>query len=477
MKPLSLRSRLVLGSVGLVAVGLTIANVAGLTLFATFQVEQVDRQLAAAFGADPSAEVRSSLGRLCEAGAEAGAVQIPTSIGVLIADRDGQVTCAVGMPDPIPDLDPQRLAAAADTQDNVLLRHEHAPPAWRGRVLTLDDGYAVLTRSLAETDEAARRLVTIGLTVGSAILLVVTVAGFAVVHLGLRPLARIQDTAEQIAAGDLSRRVEVSAPRTEVGRLGTSLNAMLAQIEGAFAERDRTEERLRRFVADASHELRTPLATIRGHAELVRTGVAVTPDEVARMLGRIESESIRMTSLVDDLLLLARLDSTRVIVRQPVDLLSVAVDAVADTRARAPEREITVRSLTEPPWDDASPAVLGDGARLHQVATNLLSNAVQHTPAGTAIEVRVGVRTGGVELRVVDHGPGIHEGNEERVFERFFREDAGRSRQQGGAGLGLAIAWTLVDRHDGTLRHEPTPGGGSTFVVTLPAADWAREPG
>jgi two-component system OmpR family sensor kinase len=247
---------------------------------------------------------------------------------------------------------------------------------------------------------------------------------------------------------------------------------MLAQIESAFAERDRTEGRLRRFVADASHELRTPLATIRGHAELVRQGAAHTPEEVARVVGRIESETVRMTSLVEDLLLLARLDTTRVLEQRPVDLLSLAVDAVNDTHVRDPERHIAVSNPTEPPWRAAPPAVLGDDARLQQVLANLLTNAVKHTPPETPIEVEVGVRDDHVRLAVIDHGPGLRVGNEQKVFERFFREDAGRGRSQGGgAGLGLSIAWSLVDKHGGHLGYQQTPGGGSTFTVTLPVCE------
>lgn len=224
-------------------------------------------------------------------------------------------------------------------------------------------------------------------------------------------------------------------------------------------------------MADAGHELRTPLATIRGHAELLRTGVASTPSDVDRAVGRIESESVRMTRLVDDLLLLARLDSAMPLDRRPVDLLSVAVDAVTDARARAPERSVSVRNPVGAPWDDVPPIVLGDAARLQQVVANLLGNAVQHTPGGTPIEVEVGVRDKMARLSVVDHGPGLRAGNEQRAFERFFREDPGRSRAQGGAGLGLAIAWSLVDRQGGALVYRPTPGGGGTFEVALPVTD------
>ena len=246
---------------------------------------------------------------------------------------------------------------------------------------------------------------------------------------------------------------------------------MLTQIEHAFTERDRTEHRLRRFVADASHELRTPLATIRGHAELVRQGAASSPEQIATILSRVESESVRMTALVDDLLLLARLDTAPVLDLAPVDLLSVAADTVADARARTPERPIRLTSQTQEPWQDLPPTVLGDRARLSQILTNLLSNATKYSPSSTPIEVEIGVYRGLVLAAVIDHGPGLKPGNEERVFERFFREDAGRSRNQGGTGLGLAIAWSLAAKHRGSLDYHPTPGGGSTFVLSLPLAE------
>jgi len=340
----------------------------------------------------------------------------------------------------------------------------------RARVLRIDGGYAVLAISLGEVDRSVGRLGVISLVVGLIILAAATLIGTALVRVGLRPLTAIERAAEEIAGGNISRRIRVDSDKTEVGRLGTSLNSMLSQIEAAFAVRDRTEERLCRFVADASHELRTPLATVRGHAELLRNGIASSPDDVQRVVSRIESESIRMSALVDDLLLLARLDTTRILERRPVDLLSVSADCVADARARAPERQITIRNPTAPPWIDAPATVMGDNVRLQQVLTNLLSNAVKHTPPETSIEVEVGAIGDTVRLAVIDHGPGLHAGNEERVFERFYREDPGRTRGSGGAGLGLAIAFSLTEKHGGGLRYLPTPGGGSTFELTLPLA-------
>lgn len=472
MRPLSLRSRLVLGTVSLLAVGLIIANAAVLLLFGSFQQQQIDEQLRSPFGSDPPPELQTWLNDACDP-ATGRTFQMPTDFAVLVLDADGQVTCQLPNADnglSGTAFDPAQIRAAAAGEQALTLTPAPGQPPWRARVATLDDGYAILARSLADTREALARLGAIALTVSVIILAAATFAGFAVVRIGLRPLTRIQRTAERIAEGELSRRIKVASTRTEVGQLGTSLNAMLTQIEDAFNQRTRTEDRLRRFVADASHELRTPLATIRGHAELVRTGVATTPAEVNQVLLRIESESIRMSALVEDLLLLARLDTTPILERRSVDLLSIAVDAVADTCARVPERHITISNPTDPPWVDTPPTVLGDQARLHQVITNLLSNATRHTPADTPIEVQVGVRGHSAVLQVIDHGPGLRAGNEERVFERFFREDPGRGREHGGSGLGLAIAWTLTDKHGGELTYRPTARGGSTFQLTMPTA-------
>ena len=256
--------------------------------------------------------------------------------------------------------------------------------------------------------------------------------------------------------------------RLKWDRLAAALNSMLGQIEQAFTARADSEDRLRRFVADASHELRTPVSTIRGHAELYRQGVATSPEQVAALLSRIESEAVRMGALVDDLLLLARMDSTPQLDSAEVDLLSVAADTVVDARVRDPARPIVLRTLTAPPWADEPPVVRGDRARLHQILANLLSNVLRHTPAGSPVEVEVGVSDRTAVVRVIDHGPGLAPDAAIKVFERFYRGDAGRSRVAGGTGLGLAIVASLVQAHDGRVWHEPTPGGGSTFVVELP---------
>ncbi|WP_186467028.1 HAMP domain-containing sensor histidine kinase [Arthrobacter sp. UKPF54-2] len=291
-----------------------------------------------------------------------------------------------------------------------------------------------------------------------------------------RPLARVEKTAAAIAAGDLSRRVEVENPDTEVGRLSRSLNAMLAHIESAFASRMASEARMRRFAADASHELRTPLVTIRGFSELYRHGALATPEDVATAMGRIESEAKRMGAMVEDLLLLARIDEQRPLQQKPADLLLLAHDAVVDTQASDRSRVISLRGLDGGPGAPAP--VLGDEAKLRQVIGNLVGNALRYTPEGTPIELAVGVRTeadGGRRsvIEVRDHGPGVPDDEAARIFERFYRADTSRTRETGGSGLGLAIVAAIVGSHSGTVRVQPTEGGGATLVVSLPYLDEA----
>jgi two-component system OmpR family sensor kinase len=236
---------------------------------------------------------------------------------------------------------------------------------------------------------------------------------------------------------------------------------MLDRLEQAFAARTASEERLRQFLADASHELRTPLASIRGYAELFRLGAVRDPDELANAMRRIEDESGRMGVLVEDLLALARLDEHPEREPQPVDVAALARDAVQDARARAPERAIELSA-------DGAATVSGDPLQLRQLFANLLGNAIVHTPAGTPIEVEVAEAPLGVTVSVTDHGPGITAEERERLFERFWRREGGRERGRAGAGLGLAIVQGVVQAHHGTIDVRDVPGGGASFVVTLP---------
>jgi two-component system OmpR family sensor kinase len=311
--------------------------------------------------------------------------------------------------------------------------------------------------------QTLRQLLLIEGLTSAAVLAGVGGLALVVVRAGLRPLEDIGRTAGAIAEGDLSRRVERAEPRTEVGRLGLSLNAMLAQIQSAFEARQASEDRLRRFVADASHELRTPLTSIRGYAEMFRRGVADRPEDLATAMRRIEGESLRMGVLVDDLLLLARLDQGRPLERQPVDLAQVAADAVHDARAVEPERPIALTGS-----DTA--VVLGDELRLRQVAANLLANARQHTPPTAAVRVGVRQENGSVVLEVADEGPGLVPEEASKVFERFYRADPSRNRNLGGTGLGLSIVAAVAEAHGGHAHVDSLPGHGARFWVELPVA-------
>jgi two-component system, OmpR family, sensor kinase len=325
-----------------------------------------------------------------------------------------------------------------------------------------DSGVTIAAVPLSEADSTLHRLLLVEALVIAGVLLALGSSAYFVVRLGLRPLSRIEVTAGQIAAGDLSRRVSPATTKTEVGRLGLALNAMLERLETAFAARTASEERLRQFLSDASHELRTPLASIRGYAELFRMGAARDEEGTETAMRRIEEESKRMGVLVEDLLTLARLDEQPERDRTSVDLAALARDAVHDARARAPGREI---ALAVPD----SAVVWGDPLQLRQVYANLLGNALAHTPAGTAVEVTV---TAGeeVSISVRDHGPGIPQEARERLFERFWRREGGRERGKAGAGLGLAIVHGVVQAHGGSIEMRAADGGGSEFLVRLPAS-------
>ena len=322
----------------------------------------------------------------------------------------------------------------------------------------LGSGLIVVAAPLSEVDATLNRLLLLELLVIAGVLLMVGLVGWALVRVGLLPLDRIGHTASAIAGGDLSHRVESTDPRTEVGRLGVAFNAMLDRLENAFGHQRASEDRLRRFLADASHELRTPLASIRGYAELFRMGAATSPEDVEKAMRRIEEEAARMGVLVEDLLTLARLDEIAEAPHTEVDVGALAADAVEDARVTAPERDISLAA-------DGDARVLGDAHQLRQVLGNLLRNALVHTPVGTPIEVAV---RGGVVLEVRDHGPGLPPGDPSALFERFWRAEAGRERGKAGAGLGLAIVAAIVDAHGGRVSAADAPTGGAVFSVVLP---------
>ncbi|MBK6870628.1 MAG: HAMP domain-containing histidine kinase [Kineosporiaceae bacterium] len=379
----------------------------------------------------------------------------------------------------------QRAEQLAGTAYTV---HASDGSRWRAttfpvRVEDLDaPGAVTILESLHQVDKAVAllRLLTIG--IGAAVLSACGLLGWFAIRRAFKPLREVEVTAAAIAEGDLSRRIPERPASTEVGRLTSSLNGMLAQIEGAFRAREASEARTRRFAADASHELRTPLASVRGYAELFRQG-AVPPHEVPRTMRRIEDEATRMGRLVEDLLLLARLDEQRPGHSAPVDLAVLAGDAVHDVRALDAERRVRLIGLagTGTSGTDGGPQpapVTGDEDRLRQVVANLLANAVRHTPPGSPIEVAVGTigSDAGAQavLEVRDHGTGLTPEQAERVFERFYRADPSRRRSAssgaaGGSGLGLSIVDAVVGAHGGAVTVRDTPGGGATFSVSLPA--------
>ncbi|MEV0644691.1 HAMP domain-containing sensor histidine kinase [Phytomonospora sp. NPDC050363] len=348
-------------------------------------------------------------------------------------------------------------------------------------------GYTLVALSLNSVDSTLARLVLIGGGVSLLILVLLAVGASWVVRIGLRPLTRMEATAARIAEGDLDSRVQDVDPHTETGRLGGALNTMLARIQRALDDRAASEARLRQFLADASHELRTPLTSIKGFAELYRRGGAPPGPVLDDTIGRIEDESERMSLLVDDLMLLASLDRRRPLDRHPVDLLAVAADSVRDAHARAPGRSLTLEAL---PGDDVLEPVTvpGDEPRLRQVLANLVANALRHTPPDARIVVRLGRSGADTErhtaeistrpagpvavLEVADSGPGLTAGDAARVFERLYRADPSRVRDQGsaasGAGLGLSIVAAIVTGHGGCVQLDTSPGEGATFRVLLP---------
>jgi two-component system OmpR family sensor kinase len=357
---------------------------------------------------------------------------------------------------------------------------------WRILITKVGQDTIVLGQNLNTVDSAMSRLVLVEILVSAGVLIALGLVSVWVVRASLRPLVAIERTAGAIAGGDLTRRVPELDPRTELGQLSAALNTMLGQIEAAFMDRKasearavRSEERMRQFVADASHELRTPLTTIRGFAELYRQGATADPADVLR---RIEDEAARMGLLVEDLLMLARLDQERPILMAPVPLPPVLSDAAAAAHAVAPDRDI--RLDMPQPSDDL--VVTGDEARLRQVVGNLVTNAITHTPAGSPVTLRLRLDDNAhAVIEVSDRGPGLTEEQAEHVFERFYRVDKARTRRaaapaprgsghaavpHSGAGLGLAIVSALVAAHSGSVSVVTAPGQGATFQVRLPLA-------
>jgi two-component system OmpR family sensor kinase len=448
----SLRARLLLGT-ALIAVVLAVAAVAIARTTRTHLVDQVDAQLQTAGpqigdergrpGVGPRSLSRFFVGDLTADGTlvrrdfltNDAAPEPELATGDAEALRDGE-TITVASEDP--DVD-YRMVARNERPNGVA---------------------TVLALPLDDVDEAVQRLIAVEAAAVLGVLGVLALVMWWVIHLGVRPVQRMTETAGAIAAGDLSQRVPEGRPGTEAGDLGVALNGMLGRIEESFDQQAASEARLRQFVADASHELRTPVATIRGYAELYRRGALEQPADLDDAMRRTEQEAIRMGTLVDDLLHLARLDQGRPLERAPVDLVSLARDVVRDAQAVEPDRSI--HAVT-----DGAVVVPGDRARLHQVVANLVANALLHAPAAP-IEVRVRAEDHLAVIEVADDGPGMEATDAARAFERFYRADGSRSRHHGGSGLGLSIVDATVRAHGGRASLTTSPGEGTTVRVELP---------
>jgi two-component system OmpR family sensor kinase len=506
-----LRIKLISAVLALVAIALSIISIVGISVLRGYLLNQTDAQLENPDGwhgyvqhylFHPSLTV-SFGGLLWVAYLPSGS---PAQL--IVAPVTGQPGSSQQVPPPAIPTSAAWLAAHDGVP--VTVPGESGDRKWRVIVYrqtfftpgqATSTGTVLVASDVTSVYQTVDALALIDLIVSGIVIVLLAVVGIAIVRSSLRPLTDIELTAEAIAAGDLSQRVPDRDPRTEVGRLGRSLNAMLTQIEAAFHARERSEasarrseERMRQFVADASHELRTPLTAIRGYAEYYRQrggvgngarhaapgtaelgladGGRLTEPDMDRIMQRVEQESARMGVLVEDMLLLARLDQQRPIERRPVDLLTLTADAVQDARMIAPQRKI---ELTV--GRGAAFLVIGDEARLRQVITNLMSNALTHTPDGTPIDVRLlahgpdgRLTVPSVTLEVDDHGPGLSKEQADRVFERFYRADQARDRKTGGAGLGLAIVAALVTVHGGAVGVDTAPGSGAMFWITLPLA-------
>lgn len=468
---MSLRRRLVLGLL-LIGAVLVVTNLTLSNRFERFLIDRIDRQLTDVASSRLFQEERPRRPGQPARGPQADD-QTLSEYFIAIADpatgRSVRVGSALGDDRAAPVLD------AATLTRNARRPQEARPftaPATDGenqwRLVALDSGprdvVTVFGLSLAEVESTAGRIRLVQILGTLAVLSTLGLVTWWVLRLGVHPIEDMAVTADAIAAGDLSRRVEHPGAGTEAGRLGIAFNAMLERIQVAFRERQASEERVRRFAADASHELRTPLTSIMGYAELYRAGGLRGRGELGDAMGRIEQEGRRMATLVEDLLLLARLDQKRAPERAPVRLDSLAADAVADALAVEPDRPVSLLVV---------PVVVeGDEHQLRQVVGNLLANARAHTPPGTPVRVVVGfdAATSMARLEVADEGPGMAPEVAARVFDRFFRADASRGRAAGGSGLGLAIVAGIAESHGGRAGVDSAPGAGSRFVVELPAA-------
>lgn len=465
-RDIPLSRRLVLITAGLLAVGLAAGTIA-MTFVLHNQLKQVIDD-----------ELDSIVDRINVTGIFDTEATVPASFRddfVLIRhipQKPPEILRSEGTPEhwPIPDLTGVDITS---TEKMTVLSTDPHGPSWRilNRAVVSEDGvqlgHATVALSLRTVDKTLSEFTAWVTMVDLVIIAIGAVLAYMLVKQSLRPLREIERTAGAIAAGDLSQRVTPGPAQTETGSLANSLNAMLSHIERSFETQRKSEERMRRFVSDASHELRTPLATVQGYGELYRLG-GIPPEELPGAIGRIESEAQRMSGLVADLLQLARLDEGHPMRHTSIDLTRLAADAVGDVKALDTERSASVIAL-----DGGAPGpviAIADEDRIRQVLSNLIGNAVQHTPAGTAVDIAVGTQNDQAIIEVRDHGPGVPEEHLSRIFGRFHRVDTSRSRASGGTGLGLAIVAAIAQAHHGSVSAHDTPGGGLTIRITIPLA-------
>lgn len=479
----SLRSRLTIGIILLSAIGFAVTFYGTANALNGYLVDQIDSQLSSVAGGTAMRLDRGAViqedddeleGENHERRRGFGTTttpqplqRIPTTLSVTLLSADGTVKGELGG-----DLTSARISDFLDnfdSQDAAKTNGEPftlkvSGPDFRAVALILPTtGDTVLVaQSLETVEKTERQLLTLFFFVGLLVLLMIGIASRYVIRIGMRPLEDVEKTAEKIASGDLSARLPDAKPTTEVGRLVNSLNAMLSRIEESFAARTESEGRLRRFVADASHELRTPLTAIRGFAELHRQGAVTGAEETKELIARIERESMRMSALVEDLLILARMDQGPKMEIKPVNLSELVTDAVESARAAGPGHPIELDAGSEI-------YALGDSNRIHQVVANLLANARVHTPVGTQIKVAITQSENEVQVSVADNGPGLSEIDREKIFERFYRVDPSRQRTGAeGSGLGLSIVDAVMRSHGGHVSVDSKLGEGTTFTLHFP---------
>jgi two-component system OmpR family sensor kinase len=468
----SLRNRLTIGVLILSAFGFAGAGFGAQALLQDYLIHQVDDQLLSVVGGVADRLDQAGIAR-DEDDAQASRAttplnRVPTSISVTVLDPFGNLVGGIGgdlnsnqITDYVKGLLPGQVAAFGSKPFTV-----EAPGAdfrVATTVLPSSLGSVIVAQSLSDFDKTTHQISVVFLIIGGIVLLFIAFASRQVIKLSMNPLKKIEETAEQIAAGDLSARLENFEPDTEVGRLSTSLNIMLSRIEESFAARAESENKLRRFVADASHELRTPLTSIRGFAELHRQGAVPEGEKTRELISRIEKESMRMGYLVEDLLMLARMDQSRELVMADVDLSHLVQEAVSSASAAGPDHPITSDIAVDIHTQ-------GDADKIYQVITNLLANARAHTPAGTPIHVATHSTKDGSYVTVADKGPGLTAEDQMHIFERFYRVDTSRQRSSNdGSGLGLSIVDEVMKAHGGSVSVASEPGNGATFTLHFKA--------